>query len=142
MAFNRLSMDYASGICHYVADTIDDIKTLPRNSALGSSCYVINRSTKFIKNSLNQWIEQTNNNNNNSGNNASSPSTPSFQNKIVNVLPQIGEEGILYLVPNSYGEDDNLYKEFIFINNNWEQLGAIDSELIPINVNSIDDYFR
>ena len=31
----------------FIADTIDDLKDLPKNSSMGSTCYVISNATKY-----------------------------------------------------------------------------------------------
>ena len=142
MAFRRINFIYASGICEFVADSVDDIAHLPSQCAMGSSCYVINSSAKFVKNSLGKWILQSISSNNN-GSSSSSSSSATFQNMIVNELPAVGQTGVLYLVPNTSASDaNNTYIEYLYINDHWEQLGTIDSDLTPITTDSIDAYFE
>ena len=135
MAFRKIKFTYSSGICDFIADSVDDIKHLPALCSMGSSCYVISSSEKYFKNSSGKWICQSR-----SSNEISPGAT--FQNIIVDELPASGEVGILYLVPNSIGENNNTYTEYLYINNHWEQLGTIDSDLIPITTDSIDAYFQ
>ena len=42
----------------FIADTIDDLKDLPKNSSMGSTCYVISNATKYMVNSKGDWIAQ------------------------------------------------------------------------------------
>lgn len=52
----------------------------------------------------------------------------SFTAKVVDVLPDVGEDGILYLVPKDEKSNDNTYNEYLFINNAYELIGdtAVD----------------
>ncbi len=46
--------------------------------------------------------------------------------RVLNELPQIGETGIIYLIPLDTPEtQENNYAEYIYVNNNWELLGKI-----------------
>ena len=139
MAFRKINFIYASGICEFVADSIDDIAHLPSQCAMGSSCYVIDSSARFFKNSLGKWILQSTGNNSGS----SSSSNVTFQDMVVNELPAVGQTGVLYLVPNASASDtNNAYIEYLYINDHWEQLGIVDSDLVPITTDSIDAYFE
>lgn len=66
--------------------------------------------------------------------------------EIVQTLPATGDNGTIYLVPNS-GTGTNIYDEYIYINNNWEKIGttAVDltnyvqfSDLTAITNSEID----
>lgn len=46
--------------------------------------------------------------------------------KIVSELPQIGEENKIYLVRSSDNSSDNNFKEYIYVNDKYEQLGESD----------------
>lgn len=51
----------------------------------------------------------------------------SLKIKLVNVLPEIGEEQVLYLVPIKEDEDpteENHYKEWLWLENRWELIGG------------------
>lgn len=51
-------------------------------------------------------------------------------NKIVDVLPEVGESGILYLVMNEAG---TAYTSYIYANDKWVKLAVIDfSKYVPI----------
>lgn len=51
------------------------------------------------------------------------------QFKIVTALPITDiDEATVYLVPAQVGQDDNIYQEWIYINNKWEKIGE------PINI--------
>ena len=43
--------------------------------------------------------------------------------RLVNSLPQIGETNVLYLVPKSNYEVNNIKDEYLYINNLWEKIG-------------------
>lgn len=43
---------------------------------------------------------------------------------IVNLLPEIGNEDTIYLVPNTDSGEENNYDEYIWANNSWEKLGG------------------
>lgn len=49
--------------------------------------------------------------------------------EIVNELPEIGDEGIIYLLPDEQAETGNMYNEYIYINNTWEMLGSVPIEV-------------
>ena len=50
----------------YIADTVEDLKELPQ-SAMGSTCYVIENAVNYMCNSKNEWIAQTKSSSGNSG---------------------------------------------------------------------------
>lgn len=67
--------------------------------------------------------------------------------KVVNSLPTTGQENIIYLVPKSSSEAENVYDEYQWISNKWELMGdsKIDlsnyyntSNLIPLTEADID----
>lgn len=49
--------------------------------------------------------------------------------RLVNSLPQTGEEGVVYLVPSQDPEQQNVYDEFIWINNTWERFGSASIDI-------------
>jgi len=49
--------------------------------------------------------------------------------EIVESLPAVGEDNIIYLVPRSESEEDNVYDEYIWINNDYEKIGSTDIDL-------------
>lgn len=51
----------------------------------------------------------------------------SFQ--IVQQLPATGEQNIIYLLPKSSSSTNNVYDEYIWINNSWEQIGTTSIDL-------------
>lgn len=51
-----------------------------------------------------------------------------FSIEIVNSLPATGDAGVFYFVPNS-GEQDNIYDEYLYVNNAWEKLGTTEIDL-------------
>ena len=54
MAFQK----YGQHDSAYVADSPEDLKDLPLNSSMGSTCYVISNATKYMVNSKGEWIPQ------------------------------------------------------------------------------------
>ena len=50
----------------YIADTVEDLKELPQ-SAMGSTCYVIENAVNYMCNRKNEWIAQTKSSGGNSG---------------------------------------------------------------------------
>lgn len=52
-----------------------------------------------------------------------------FHFEIVNQLPTAGESNILYLVPRTTSETNNVYDEYVYTNNNWEKIGSTDIDL-------------
>lgn len=49
-----------------------------------------------------------------------------LQFKIVDELPETGEENIVYLVPSKDPSQGDLFEEYIWINGAWEKIGSID----------------
>lgn len=53
---------------------------------------------------------------------------PSLKFEVVDVLPETGEDGIIYLVPT--GETgDNKYEEWVWVNGSYEQMGTASLDL-------------
>lgn len=48
---------------------------------------------------------------------------------VVQELPQTGEANIIYLVPADEPNPDNIYEEYIYVNNNWEMIGTTKVDL-------------
>ena len=47
--------------------------------------------------------------------------------KYVPELPEVGEEGVLYLVPTDYTRDGyQIFEEFVYISGEWAGIGAYD----------------
>ena len=49
--------------------------------------------------------------------------------QVVDELPTIGEENVLYLVPKQNTGTNDVFEEWIYINNSWEQIGTTDIDL-------------
>ena len=49
--------------------------------------------------------------------------------QIVNVLPEVGQEDTIYLVPIEEPETGNNYDEYIYTNGAWEKLGGVQVEV-------------
>lgn len=72
-----------------------------------------------------------------------------FEFEVVASLPGTGEAGKIYLVSNG-GGSQNIYDEYIWVNNSWEKIGttAVDlsgywskTELVAITTTEIDAMF-
>lgn len=61
-----------------------------------------------------------------------------FHKEVVTELPQAGVENIMYLVPKSTSETDNIYDEYLYTNNAWEKIG--DTEIDLTNYVKKTDY--
>ena len=57
----------------------------------------------------------------------SSISTGGFQ--VVSELPASGESNVIYLVAKSQTAEDNIYDEYIWVNNDWELIGTTQIDL-------------
>ena len=44
--------------------------------------------------------------------------------KIVNALPEVGDEGTIYLLPAEEGSENNLFDEYIYTDGKWEKIGS------------------
>lgn len=73
-----------------------------------------------------------------------------FDIKIVQSLPEEGEYGTFYFVPNEGSEQNNFYDEYVWLNNKWEKLGTTEidlsgyvkeNQLVPISDSKIDEMF-
>lgn len=49
---------------------------------------------------------------------------------IVDTLPDVGQTGVLYLVPVSDASSKNKYDEYMWINNAWEEIGTSSIDVI------------
>ena len=54
---------------------------------------------------------------------------PLLEIQIVEELPEEGVGGVLYLVPAADGDEGNLYEEFVWIDDEWEQVGSTEIDL-------------
>lgn len=54
----------------------------------------------------------------------------SFNYEIVTELPAVGQKGIIYLILNSAStEENNIYDEYLYINNKYEKLGSFTTQI-------------
>lgn len=49
--------------------------------------------------------------------------------KVVDILPEIGESNLIYLVPSTQKSIQNIKDEYIWIDNNWEPIGSTQVDL-------------
>lgn len=68
--------------------------------------------------------------------------------KIVESLPESGEGNIIYLVPKTSAETDDVYDEYIWQNSKWERIGstAVDmsgyvkaEQMVALTKDDVDD---
>lgn len=52
-----------------------------------------------------------------------------LQIQVVNELPQVGDSKYIYLVPSDNPKTQNIKDEYIWANNNWEQIGSTEIDL-------------
>lgn len=52
-----------------------------------------------------------------------------FHYEIVQELPTTGATNIIYLVPKSTSQTNNVYDEYVYANNNWEKIGDTQIDL-------------
>jgi hypothetical protein len=48
---------------------------------------------------------------------------------VVDVLPEVGEENVLYLVPNTNLQDSNIKDEYLWLDGKWELIGSTAIDL-------------
>lgn len=61
-----------------------------------------------------------------------------FHFEVVQTLPATGEANVIYLVLKSSGISGNVYTEYAYINNAWEQLGDTNVNLSYLSNSEID----
>lgn len=49
--------------------------------------------------------------------------------EVVTELPEIGEANVIYLVPKQDEDENNVFDEYIWINDDWELIGTTDIDL-------------
>ena len=49
--------------------------------------------------------------------------------KVMNELPETGEEGYIYLIPKYDEETSDVYDEYVWVNNSWEYIGTKQIEI-------------
>ena len=73
-----------------------------------------------------------------------------FHFQKVDSLPPTGEDNVIYLVPNTDPESQNLYDEFLYVDSAFEKIGETDidlsnywskTDLVAITNGEIDDLF-
>ena len=50
--------------------------------------------------------------------------TTSFEISVVNTLPATGDAGTIYFAPSGNSQSENVYDEFLYVNDTWEQVGS------------------
>lgn len=60
---------------------------------------------------------------------------------VVETLPDVGESNIIYFVPKT-GSENDVYDEYVYINNSWEHIGSTQVDLTDYyNKNQINGLF-
>lgn len=49
--------------------------------------------------------------------------------QVVEELPTVGEEGVIYLVPKSTSLEDNIYNEYMYLSGEWELIGDTQADI-------------
>ena len=49
--------------------------------------------------------------------------------KIVDVLPEVGESAVIYLVPSTMPSDNDVYDEWAYVSEKWERIGSTRFEI-------------
>lgn len=49
--------------------------------------------------------------------------------RIVETLPEVGEDRVIYFVPTETSEENNVYDEWMWINSSWELVGSTRVDL-------------
>ena len=49
--------------------------------------------------------------------------------EVVNALPNTGDSKIIYLINNGSSEEQNIYDEYVYVNNTWEHIGTTKVDL-------------
>lgn len=49
--------------------------------------------------------------------------------EVVTELPETGEANVIYLVPKQDEDENNVFDEYIWINDDWELIGTTDVDL-------------
>lgn len=49
--------------------------------------------------------------------------------EVVTELPEIGEANVIYLVPKETEDENNVFDEYLYINNEWELIGSTDIDI-------------
>lgn len=52
-----------------------------------------------------------------------------FTIKKVSELPETGQDNIIYLVPNTNGDENNIYDEYLWLDGKWEPIGTTRIDL-------------
>ena len=97
------------------------IKTIKVNNSVltpdGSKAVNIDLSTYALKTAVTQEIAQA------------VSGIQGFDAQVVAKLPATGKKGILYLLANSSGEDQNTYDEYLWLTDKYEKLGTRSIDL-------------
>ena len=129
----------------HICDTFDDIQTIdPHYITLGSTCVVINGESGglevYMANSEKEWMSLS----------IASDSGEGSSSLGIQILgsndydsetgvPDISEplENIFYLVPSN-DDSNNMYNEWVYVNNNWELFGSSGNIDISNKVDKIE----
>lgn len=112
----------------HICDTIEDMNHIePRYTTLGSTCIVLSGQSGelevYIANSEKQWITLSMASSEDTNNLSIHVCTPEEVNS--QGIPIINEPdaATLYFVISTNNTDNNLYSEYIYLDNSWEKIG-------------------
>ena len=57
----------------------------------------------------------------------------SFETDVVSTLPATGVKGTFYFVRSEGGSGNNIYNEFLWVNNSWEKIGELNTGTIDLD---------
>ena len=142
------SLDNVITYEHY-CDAKADLANIPKNQiTLGSTAIVLQDEDGgmgiYIAGSNKEWIAVSISSGGNSGGTTTLDLIHVCSNSEYNSstgLPTIQEpeENVIYFVPNN-GDNNNLFEEWIYVNNEWEKFGSTGNITPSINVNA--DWFQ
>lgn len=49
--------------------------------------------------------------------------------EVVGLLPSVGDNSTIYLVPNDLSDEASIYDEYLYLNNHWEKIGSTKVDL-------------
>lgn len=54
---------------------------------------------------------------------------PHLKRTIITELPEAGDANTIYMIPTTAASDNNIYLEYMYLNNSWEQIGSSEVDL-------------
>lgn len=118
--------DTTTKIFYRMTKNLDNFSSLDANDSLGLSTIVYNGDTfnlsyvdvmsladiDFVSHAITEALGDI----------------TGFNIQVVQSLPATGEQGTFYFVDNS-GSGNNIYDEYVYVNNSWEKIGTTEVDL-------------